>query len=56
MAKEDADLILEMKLAIKELYEQAKRRELIYLAIEHNTRYLSILAEQAHSERVIALN
>ena len=45
-----------MKLAITELFGQAKKREMVYLAIEHNTKYLAMLAEQAHSERVLAVN
>jgi hypothetical protein len=28
---------------------------MVYLAIEHNAKYLASLAEQAHSERVIAV-
>jgi predicted nucleic acid-binding Zn-ribbon protein len=55
LASEDADLITEMKSAIKTMYEQAKKREMVYLAIEHNCKYLSILAEASHNERVIAV-
>jgi hypothetical protein len=29
---------------------------MVYLAVEHNTKYLAMLAEQAHSERVIAID
>jgi hypothetical protein len=56
LAKEDSELISEMKLAIKTMFDQAKQREMCYLAIEHNTNYLAMLAEQAHTERVIAVN
>jgi hypothetical protein len=55
MAKEDAELVQEMKLAITELFAQAKKREMVYLAIEHNTKYLAMLAEAADSERVYAI-
>ena len=44
LAEEDAGLIKEMKKAVTELYGQAKIREMIYLAVEHNCKYLSALA------------
>lgn len=54
MAKEDADLIQEMKLAITELFGQAKKREMVYLAIEHNTKYLAMLADNARIAAEVA--
>ena len=55
LASEDNALIKEMQQAILTLFEQASKREMVYLAIEHNCKYLSILAEQSHTERVIAV-
>ena len=56
LAAEDASLIYEMKLAIKELFAQAQNREMVYLSIEHNCKYLAVLADHADSERVLAVN
>ena len=41
LARNDSELINDMKSAIVELYSQAKRREILYIAIEHNTKYLT---------------
>ena len=41
LARNDSDLINDMKEAIVQLYSQAKRREILYIAIEHNTKYLT---------------
>ena len=45
MAKHDQALVSDMKTAIVELYRQSKRREVLYIAIEHNTKYLTTLAQ-----------
>lgn len=41
LARNDSELINDMKAAIVQLYTQAKRREILYIAIEHNTKYLT---------------
>ena len=41
LAKNDHDLVEDMKKAIKYLYEQGKKRETLYVAVEHNTKYLT---------------
>ena len=43
LARNDAMLVNEMKNAITELYKRAKRREVLYIAIEHNTKYITEL-------------
>ena len=45
LAKHDQALVTDMKTAIVELYRQSKRREVLYIAIEHNTKYLTSLAQ-----------
>ena len=41
LAHQDAALISEIKLAMKELYIQAKRRDIVFVALEHNCAYLA---------------
>jgi hypothetical protein len=43
LAKNDSELVDEMKKAITRLTSQAQRREILYIAIEHNTKYLTAL-------------
>ena len=43
LAKNDADLVNDMKNAIVNLWNQARRREVLYIAIEHNVRYLTAI-------------
>ena len=45
-----------MKAAVTELFAQAKNREMCYVAIEHNTKYLAMLAEKADREKEIAID
>ena len=40
LAKNDEQLITEMKQAIIQLRDSALKRETLYTAIEHNTRYI----------------
>lgn len=40
LAAKDEDLIQEMKNAIINLSQEAVKRDTLYLAIEHNTKYL----------------
>ena len=43
MAAHDSALITEMKKSLVVLYKEAAKREMVYVAIEHNAKYLSIL-------------
>ena len=54
LAKNDDQLIQDMKAAIQHLNEQGQKRETLYLAVEHNTKYLCALTQQADAERTIA--
>ena len=55
LARNDSDLINDMKEAIVQLYSQAKRREILYIAIEHNTKYLTEMSQTIEKERNIAV-
>ena len=41
LSRNDSELVNEMKAAIVQLYAQSKKREILYFAVEHNTRYLT---------------
>ena len=51
LAAKDEGLIKEMKEAIINLSQEAVKRDTLYLAIEHNTKYLCELAKSADSSR-----
>ena len=44
LAKDDAQIIEDMKQCMVHLNEEAKKRETLYTAVEHNTKYLCALA------------
>ena len=39
-----------MKTAIVHLYSESKKREILYIAIEHNTKYLTSMSKTIESE------
>ena len=41
LAANDQALVDEMTVAIKELWEDARKRQIIYIAIEHNVKYIT---------------
>ena len=43
LAKNDSDLVNDMKNAIVQMWNQARQREVLYIAIEHNIKYLTAL-------------
>ena len=47
LAKNDDELIQDIKSAIINMHQQAVKRETLYLAIEHNTRYLCDITKSA---------
>lgn len=55
LAKNDQELVHDMKQAISQLFGQSKRRELLYAALEHNLHYLSNMAIKSDKERDEAL-
>lgn len=54
LAKDDQQLIEDMKRAILQMTDEGKKRELLYTAIEHNTKYLCALAVASDAERTIS--
>jgi hypothetical protein len=54
LAAKDEELIKEMKNAIVTLSQEAVKRDTLYLAIEHNTKYLCELAKSADQSRAVA--
>lgn len=54
LAANDEELIKEMKNAIINLQQEAVKRDTLYLAVEHNTKYLCELAKNADRSRAIA--
>ena len=55
LAKNDSELVDDMKKAIVRLTAQAQRREILYIAIEHNTKYLTRLFQESESLKNKAL-
>ena len=51
LAKNDQDLVDEMKKAVEELWIDARKRETLYIAIEHNTKYLTSMSQTYFKER-----
>lgn len=51
LAKNDSELVDEMKKAITRLTSQAQRREILCIAIEHNTKYLTALFQQCEIDK-----
>ena len=43
LAKNDSELVNDMKSAIVQLWNAARRREVLYIAIEHNVKYLTAI-------------
>jgi len=56
LAKNDSELVSEMKNAIVQLWNQARRREVLYIAIEHNVKYLTAIAQASDHAKDLALN
>jgi len=54
LAANDEELVKEMKNAIINLQSEAVKRDTLYLAIEHNTKYLCELAKNADKNRAVA--
>ena len=45
-----------MKNAIMQLWNQARRREVLYIAIEHNVKYLTAICQASDHAKDLALN
>ena len=56
LAKNDADMVGEMKTAILKLWDDARRREVLYIAIEHNVKYLTAICQASDHAKEMALN
>lgn len=56
LAKNDEDLIQEIKTALINMSEQAAKRDTLYLAIEHNARYLCEMTKTANTRCLKAEN
>ena len=56
LAKNDNDLVTDMKNAIVQLWNQARRREVLYIAIEHNVKYLTAICQASDHAKDLALN
>ena len=54
LAANDEELIKDMKNAIINLQQEATKRDTLYLAVEHNTKYLCELARNADRSRAKA--
>lgn len=54
LAKNDDELIQDIKSAIINMHTQAVKRETLYLAIEHNTRYLCEITKAADARAINA--
>ena len=44
LAKNDQELVDEMVKAVKHLWTDACKRQTLYIAIEHNTKYLTTMS------------
>ena len=55
LGKNDGDLIADIRKALENLYAQSKRREILYIAVEHNTKYLASVSLTLESERNAAV-
>ena len=51
LAKNDEQLVNDMKQAIVKLHAQAIKRDILYTAIEHNTKYICNIAVTSQQER-----
>jgi len=56
LAKNDTEMVQEMKQAITSLWDDARRREVLYIAIEHNIKYLTAIAQASDHAKDLALN
>ena len=56
LAKSDSDLVEDMKQAIVKLWNQARRREVLYIAVEHNVKYLTAICQASDHAKDLALN
>ena len=56
LCKNDSELVNGMKTAIEQLYAQAKKREILYIAVEHNTKYLTQMSRTMEIERDAAVS
>ena len=55
LSRNDSELVNDMKAAIVQLYTQSKKRETLYIAIEHNTKYLTTMSKTIETERDAAV-
>ena len=51
LAKNDQGLVDEMSKAIQSLWGDARRREVLYIAVEHNVKYLTTMCQTSDYER-----
>ena len=56
LAKNDSDLVNDMKNAIVQMWNQARQREVLYIAIEHNIKYLTALCQASDHAKDLALS
>lgn len=56
LAKKDTELVSEMKTAIISLWNAARRREVLYIAVEHNIKYLTAICQASDHAKDLALN
>ena len=54
LAKNDEELITDIKNALISMNLQVQKRETLYLAVEHNTKYLATLALAADKRAVLS--
>ena len=54
LAKNDEELISDIKNALISMNLQVQKRETLYLAVEHNTKYLTTLALAADKRAVLS--
>ena len=56
LAKNDTELVNDMKAAIVQLWNAARRREVLYIAVEHNIKYLTAICQASDHAKDLALN
>jgi hypothetical protein len=54
LAKNDEDLINDIKAAIVNLYEQTQKRETLFVAIEHNMKHLCSITKANEKRAIVA--
>ena len=55
LAKNDGELVEDMKNAITSMWNQARRREVLYIAVEHNVKYLTAICQASDHAKDLAL-